>query len=297
MKKIRLAVALFFLRLVALLPLRVLYVVSDLMCFLFGRVAGYRKKTVMGNLQRSFPEKSEAELKKIAQGFYRHLCDCIVETVKLLHISDNELHRRIVVRGGDMIERIAADGRPVVVFLGHYGNWEWVQQVTRHYQRPPINAEIYRPIHDKVVDKIMLLIRGRFDTVPIPQHKAVRTLLRMRNEGQQFLVGFISDQRPNSPHLRHWTTFLHQDTAFAAGGEEIGNHLDAHFVFLHVEKPQRGHYEMTFHEMSIDNNASEDYPYTKCFLRLIEEAINKAPEYWLWSHNRWKYDREGNKIH
>ena len=290
-------IVLALLRLIAHLPFGGLYVISDVICFLMQHILHYRKRVIFENLYRSFPEKEETEIKQIANNFYSHLCDCIVESIKLLHISDIQLEHHITVRNSSKIEELASDGRPIIVFLGHYGNWEWVQEVTRHYRNPAINAEIYRPINNKVIDNIMLAVRSRFPTRPIPQKNAIRELLRMHHNGTQFLVGFISDQRPNSKNLYHWTSFLNQDTAFATGGEEIGNHLKAHFVYLDIEKSSRGQYIMTFQNIIVKKEQAEPYPYTIKFLQMMEQTIRRKPEYWLWSHNRWKFDREGNTIH
>lgn len=296
MKKLQFYIIWAMLKSIAILPLCVLYRISDLLYYIIRYIVHYRYAVIKGNLERSFPEKDRREIQRIMNSYYRHLSDCIFETIKLFHISDTELERRINVAGGNLIESLAQDGNPIVVFLGHYGNWEWVQEVTRHYKRPAINAEIYRPTKNAIMNELMMRIRARFTTTPIPQKQAIRHLLQMNREGKQFLVGFISDQRPNSKNLYHWITFLNQDTAYATGGEEIGRHLNAHFVFLKVEKPRRGHYNMTFQEMTA-TDSTEKYPYTLLFLQLMEACIREKPEYWLWSHNRWEFDREGNTIH
>ena len=291
LQTIRYHVLLSLLRLVALLPLPVLYVFSSFVCFVLHRIVGYRVKVVRDNLQRSFPERSVEELRRIEHLFYVHLCDCIVETVKLLHISDAEIMRRVDTRGGDYIEKLAEDGRPIIIMLGHYGNWEWVQAVTMHYKRPELNAEIYRKSRDDVFDKIMYTIRSRFNTQQIVQAKAVRTLIGWKLRKQQFLVGFISDQRPNSTYLNHWMTFLGQDTPIAVGAEEIGEHIGAHYVYLDIERPKRGHYRMTFSPIEPDNDAPE-YPYVVAFMRRLEQTIQRNPQYWLWSHKRWRRTRK-----
>lgn len=146
------------------------------------------------------------------------------------------------------------------------------------------------------MDDLMLRIRSRFNTTLVTQQEAIRFLLRKYRSNEQFLVGFISDQRPNSQNLHNWTQFLHQDTAFAVGGEEIGKHVKAHYFFLHVEKPRRSHYVMTFQEVRPEDDKTK-FPYTLQYLRMMEANICKQPELWLWSHNRWKFDREGNAIH
>ncbi len=296
LQKIGFEILVHLLTLVAHLPLSVLYVLSDFLAFVVAHIVRYRRRVVFGNISRAFPDKSPEEVRRIAKAYYRHLCDLIVEGLKLLHISDAELAARINVCGGEEVEAAAASGRPVIIFLGHYGNWEWVQQVTLHYSSPPISAEIYRPMHSLVFDELMKRVRSRWNTLLIPQQQAIRKLMRMYSDGEQFLVGFIADQRPNSSHLYNWTTFLNQDTAFAVGGEELGRHLGAHYFYLQVEKTARGHYRMTFCPLR-PIKMDVPYPYTAEYLRRLEQTINHAPEFWLWSHNRWKYNREGKTIH
>ena len=282
----------------AMLPLGVLYAVSSSLYPLVYHLVRYRRRTVRKNLTRSFPEKSLPEIITIEKEYYRHFCDCVVETIKILHISDKELDRRIQVTNGKLMEQLTADGRPVVLYLGHYGNWEWVQAITRHYSRPAINGEIYRPMHSKVMERVMTRLRSRFPTLLIPQKQAFRTLLRMKQEGKQYLVGFIADQRPNSKNLNHWTTFLHQDTAYSAGGEEIGSRIDAHYFYLEVEKTKRGHYKMSFKPI-VPRVEDGTHPYTLQYMRMMETTIKRAPQYWLWSHKRWRFlkpDYNNNSI-
>lgn len=279
------------LHLTALLPLRILYVFSDAIYVLIYYCFHYRQRTVRQNLQRSFPDKSTVEIRSIERKFYHHLCDCIVETIKLLHISDKEIDRRIEVTNGELIDKILKDRRPIILFLGHYGNWEWAQAITRHYTRSVISGQIYRPVHNKVMDSIMLKIRSRFPTTSIPQKHAFRTLLRMNKEDKQSIIGFIADQRPNSSNLYYWTTFLHQETAYNTGGEAIGQRTNANYVYLDIEKRERGHYRMTFRQIRPDYKEAE-YPYTLQFLSMLEATICRSPEYWLWSHKRWRFSKQ-----
>lgn len=275
----------------ALLPLRVLYVISDVLYVFLYKIARYRTAIVRQNLSASFPEMDAAGRAVVEREFYRHLCDNIVETVKLLHVSDREIDSRVKVRGGELIESIAAEGRPIVVFLGHYGNWEWVPAVTRHFSRPEINAQIYRPLHDKAFDRLMLKVRSRFNTMSIPQKKAFRYMLRMRAEHGTFLIGFISDQHPNSSVRHYWADFLNQDTAYSAGGEEIGDRVGAAYVYLDVEKTARGHYLMTFVRMDAGQDGVP-CPYTRLYMKMLEQTIRRQPAYWLWTHRRWLYKRD-----
>lgn len=278
----------------AMLPFGVLYVISDAVYFLLYRIAKYRVKVVRKNIANSFPQKSEAELRSIERGFYHHLCDVIFETLKLLHISTDEIKRRAEVVNGDLVEQIAADGRSFILFLGHYCNWEWVQTITYHFDTPRFKGAIYKPQRNEVFNKIMLKIRSRFELMDyLEQDKAVRSLIKMKVMNQQFMYGFISDQRPNSSenNLYHWTTFLNQDTPYVVGGEEIGKKINAHYLFLEITKKKRGYYRLEFKPVDISGLENEPYPYSLRYMQMMQSCINAAPQYWLWSHNRWKYKK------
>ncbi len=249
----------------------------------------YRQRTIRENLTNAFPEKSVKELRSIERKFYAHLLDVIIETLWLFCISDKQLNKHIKVLNGELMDNLAKDGKPIIVFLGHYGNWEWAQKITWHFTRPEIKGSIYRPVKDPRFNKFMLKLRGRFGNVLIPQKKAVRTLLGWTKEGKQWAIGFIADQRPNSKNLHNWTTWLSQDTAYALGAEEIGNRVGAHYVYLDVERTKRHHYTMPYCEMEGKEPTLE-------FMQRLEQTIRKAPQYWLWSHKRWRIKRQQNAV-
>ena len=276
----------------ARLPLEVLYVFSDIAYFIIYYAVRYRRKTVRHNLELVFGPSGHSNIVRIEKKFYRHLCDCIAETVKLLHISDEEIDRRAVVTNGEYIDDIIRSGHSVVLLLGHYGNWEWVQAIIHHFKEPLVGGQIYRPLRNKMMDMVMLRIRSRFGLECIPQKNAVRRLLGIERGGQKFVIGFISDQRPTGKTLHHWTTFLGQDTPYVVGGETIGNHVDARFVYLDMEKTSRGHYRLTFCPVVPDPEDKGPDPYTREFMKMLEKTIRREPAYWLWSHRRWKRHRE-----
>ena len=277
------------LKVLACLPLCVLYVIGDVLAFVAHRIVRYRLDVVRKNLRNALPERSDRERRRIERAYYRHLGDCVVETVKLLHISDEELFRRVEIRNSDLVNDTVAGGRSVVLFLGHYGNWEWVQLISKTFHGNDVGGEIYRRLYNPTMERVMQRIRSRFDTVCIPQENAVRTLLRMHAEGKKFVIGFIADQYPNSWNFHYWTDFLNQRAAYVTGGEEIGIRVNARFIYLEVDKPRRGHYVMTFKPIEPPADSCEKYPYSVQFLRMFEEHIRRAPEYWLWSHNRWRF--------
>lgn len=274
--------------LLALLPLRLLYGLSDILAFLARRVMRYRLKVVRKNLRNSFPEKSPRELRKIEKAFYRDLTDSIVETIKLLHISDEELKRRVEVSNPDEMERIAAENPFIILYLGHYGNWEWVPATTLSLKSPKIMGSLYKPLRDKLIAPLMMKMRDRLGIRLIPSRQAYRRLLEMKAEGEPFMIGFIADQRPVGGPFNHWTTFLNQPTAFLGGAETIGNRIGAKYLYLEMEKTKRGHYRLTYKEMEPSQTPAEDFPYTRRYFEMLEQTIRREPAYWLWTHNRWK---------
>lgn len=273
---------------IALLPYRVLYWISDLLYLILGKWLHYREKVVVQNLKTSFPDKSDVEIDEIKHKFYRHFCDIIVETIKLLHVSDQQLRDHVLVEDYEIVNQYASQRLPVVLFLGHYGNWELVPVTTLYYRPTMHSYHIYKPLRDKAADRLMLKVRGRLNSMGIPQATAVRTILKLKAEGNPFMVGFIADQRSNSEIAHQRVNFLNHLTPYNVGGETIGNKIGAKFLFLDVSQDYRGHYIMKFVQMEVTND-TEPHPYTRLYMKLLEENICRQPYLWLWSHRRWLY--------
>lgn len=277
-------------RAAAALPLGMLYGVSDLAYLILYRLVGYRRKVVRRNLRLAFPEMTDSQLNDIEKKFYRHLCDTFIETLKLAGMSQREFDRRIeYVNVGSVDEAIRA-GRPVVLFLGHFGNWEWMQAAGAHFLSRPHAQQVYAPLHNEVMERVMLAIRSRFGSECVPMQRIVRHLIAQKREGVPTVTAFISDQRPIRP-LHHWTTFMGVNTPYMCGGETIGQKIGAEYIYVELTKPRRGHYRMEFKPIRLtpDEIAEGENPYTRRFMCLLEESIRRQPELWLWSHNRWKY--------
>lgn len=283
-------ITIFILRLIARLPLGVLYVFSSMLWPVLYYVVRYRRKVTHQNLLRSFPEKSLKEIKHIERQFYRHLCDIFIETFKTFHISDKEMQRRITITGLDIIEKAAAEGHPVFLLNGHFGNWEWAAEVTRRMKAPTTYGYIYAPLANETFNKVMIELRSFYRSELIPKPQAARTILRMKREHDSYFIGFIADQRPNRHSLHHWTTFLHQDTPYMVGAEELGRRVDAVYLYQHIGQTRRGHYAMSIE--SLKPVEGEEYPYTIDYLHRLEQDIREHPELWLWTHKRWKHKRK-----
>ena len=265
-------------RLLAGLPLGVLYVFSDIAFPILYYIIRYRRSLVRENLRCSFPEKDEKEIVRIEKAFYHNLCDVFIEAFKCLNISDEEMRRRVDILNCELPERIASQGKNVFMLLGHCGCWEWCQEVCIRYKNPKKSCEIYKQIKNKYFSSLMHERRSRWNTEQIEMKQAVRTLLKWSSEGEPFLCGFIQDQRPDVK-AKDGITFLNQQTWYAPGAEEIAHKTGAEPVYLDVERTSRGHYRLTFLEMHPNTEESNSpYPLSRNYWRLLEQTIRRQPE-------------------
>ena len=287
------------LRLISRLPLGVLYVLADLCFPLLYYVARYRRKVVTENLNNAFPELSPRERHKIRRRFYRWFCDYVVETLKLLSISRQEMMRRMVIEGVDEMERSLETKPFVFIFLGHYCNWEWVSSIPLWYQKEDSHgAQLYRPLKNKAFDRLFLEMRSRFGSENISKYEALRHILQLRRDGKKTCIGFISDQTPGWNSIHDWVDFLHQDTPVFTGTERIAKKVDAAIFFADIRRVRRGYYHLVLRRMTDEPKHFPDYALTEQYMRELEQIIRRQPHLWLWSHRRWKHRRaaDGSRL-
>ena len=277
-------VVLAIIKCIARFPLGILYLISDIMFVFLMFIIRYRRRVVRKHLTESFPEKSINEIKRIERKFYLFLSDQIVETIKLFHISDKEMRRRVVVKNYELINSVNERGHSAVLMLGHYGNWEWVQEISCYFTHGYM-ASIYHPLSNIFWDNTFIELRSRWGAHIIPMKSAPRKLLDKRN--MPWVCGFIADQFTRNKHDDNHIEFLHHKTWFIYGPEEIGNKVGAEFFYLEMQRPRRGHYVITFTSLK-PSDISQPFPVTRQFWKEFEKTIEKEPAYWLWSHKRWK---------
>lgn len=277
----------------ALLPMPILYILADILYLPLYHIIRYRRKLVAENLRNSFPEKSGKELKAIEKKFYRHFCDYIVETIKLLHISDEEMRRRMTFRQTEIIDRIFAENRSIIALLGHFGNWEWIPSVTLWNNTAGVQfAQIYRPLKNEWFDRFFLKLRSRFGSVGIAKQDTLRAILQMKQSGKPSITGFMADQTPSPSNIHHWTRFLSQDTAVLTGFEKIARKTGFAVLYFDVEIVKRGYYQTTIREIAVNPAELPEFEITDRYTRAMEQTIRRNPQAWLWTHKRWKYKRE-----
>lgn len=278
----------------SLLPFPMLYALSDMLYLLIYRVVGYRKKLVRKNMRDSFPEKSAAELLSIEKKFYHFFCDYIMESIKLASISHTEIKRRVHFNGLEHIYDYLDKGHNVALYIGHYCNWEWITSIRLHLPPHVLGGQIYHILSNKPLNALLLYIRSRMGTESISMQVVLRRIITERKANKSIVLGFISDQVPLYPATRYWTDFLnHKDTIVITGTEVIAKKFDFSCVYFDISRPRRGYYDIDIVPMFENSKDIPDWDITEQYFRLFEKTICRAPEYWLWTHNRWKRSLEG----
>jgi KDO2-lipid IV(A) lauroyltransferase len=247
---------------------------------------------VRKNLLNSFPDKALKEIIRIEKGFYSFFCDYVVETIKLFSMSEKEMRKRMRFEGLENVEKQMGNEKSCILYLGHYGNWEWISSLSLHIQEKIHGGQIYRPLRNKLADKLFLKIRGRFGTENISQEQTLRRIVQLRNEKKQFMIGFISDQVPLWTSIRYWLDFLHQDTPVFLGPERLAQQTGAVVFYVDVKRVKRGYYCCEFVSLSPNPRELPEHALTDKYFSCLEKTISRQPQYWLWSHNRWKRQRK-----
>jgi KDO2-lipid IV(A) lauroyltransferase len=274
---------------ITLLPLPVLYIFSDFLYFLLYYFPSYRKKVVATNLKNSFPEKTEEELKFIEKKFYKHLADLFIETLKLSHMSKSQLMRRFTVSNIGIIDKLLEDKRDTVAVFGHYNNWEWFTSLPLYTKYNAVS--IYKPLQNKFFDRFLNDLRSKNGMVLTPMSNIIREIINNKKNNINTISAFVSDQTPVKTEIKYWTTFLNQDTPVYMGTEKVASKYDMAIVFFHIQKIKRGYYNLNI-ELLFDHTAGlPDHLITETHVRRLEEIIVEKPEYWIWSHRRWKHKK------
>ena len=280
--------------LLSLLPLGILYLFSNLLYSPLYYCIRYRRHIVRKNLIGSFPEKDLKEIIGIEKKFYQFFCEYVVETIKLYTISKKQLMSRMTFEGIDVItsEMEKNDKDLCFVYLGHYGNWEWIASLAYWTPDDFLCAQIYHPLRNKAFDKLFLNLRNQFGGECIPMKVTLRRILELKKARQKTIIGFISDQLPKWSSIHHFTPFLHRETATFTGTEQMGKKFGAIIYYAEVTRPKRGYYHCTFKKLVENPSALPDFEITDNYASRLEEMIQKTPYLWLWSHDRWKRTKE-----
>jgi KDO2-lipid IV(A) lauroyltransferase len=274
---------------ITLLPLPVLYIFSDFLYLVLYYVVSYRRNVVATNLKNSFPEKTDKELKIIEKKFYRHLSDILVETFKSTHMTRANQKKRFTYSNLEIIDKLREEKRDIIAIMGHYNNWEWPTLLPYYLKYKTII--IYKPLQNKYFNRFINNHRSEHGIVLTPTSQVIREIINCRKNDINTVSVFISDQIPSKGDIKYWTTFLNQDTAVFTGAGKIASKYDMAIVFFHVQKVKRGYYNLNIEPLFDHTEGLSEEMITEKHVRRLEEIIKEKPEYWIWSHRRWKHKK------
>jgi KDO2-lipid IV(A) lauroyltransferase len=278
-----------FFWLLGLLPLRALYLVSDFCYLLAYYVFKYRRNVVKENLKLVFPEMTHSQRLKIEKKFYRFFCDVIVETVSEMHMSRAEMKSRMKFINVEEIIRQYDNGKSCMLMTAHYGNWEWASTLSVWLPEDKPLYGIYKQLANKNFDHLMCELRMRFQGKNIEKNDLARKMLELKINKQLAMFGMIADQTPMPLNANTWIKFLNIETLTTIGTEILAKKFDYPVYFAKISCIKRGYYQCEFIPISLTPKETENSEITEKYMNLLEQSIMDAPEYWLWTHNRWKY--------
>lgn len=276
-----------FLWIVSRLPFPLLYLLSDGVCFLVYRVVRYRRKVVRDNLELAFPEKPLQERRRIERKFYAHLCDMFLEMVKTFGISRAELEQRFTFSNLEVIRNLESKNKSIMLMAPHYASWEWTFILDLYIKGE--GFAIYQPINNRYFDRWVRRVRKKFGTTLITTRETKEVMMQNQQEGRLAFYGILSDQSPMLKKTRYWGEFMGITVPMHTGAENLCKRMDIPAIYMKVRKLKRGYYQAHFELLAEDPASIPDYGITDTFFRHVEQSIREAPEYYFWTHKRWKH--------
>ena len=276
-----------FLWLISILPFKLLYLFSDGLYVILYHIIGYRKKVVTYNLKLVFPEKTDLEIKKIRKKFYSHLSDMFLEMAKTMTISRKQLKKRFVIKNLEELERLESLNKSILLMYGHYASWEWSVEIQNYINYKGLG--VYKRLANRYFDKLVRDIRSKFGTSLISTKEIVSFINENEEKGNKTITAFLSDQSPRLKKDVYWGQFMGIDVPCFTGAERLAKKLDLIIAYLKVTKVKRGFYEAEVMTLAENPKEYKDYLLTDMFLREVEKQIYETPEYYFWTHKRWKH--------
>lgn len=275
--------------LVSILPFRLLYLFSDFIYLIVYFIIGYRKKTVRENLSIALPHLTDKERLTIEKKFFSHMCDMFLEMIKTMSISEKEINNRYRFTNIEVYKDFEKKGKSIALMCAHYASYEWAISMNNHIGFKGYG--IYKKIANPYFDKLVKNIRSRFKAYLITTKETIPTISHNSKNNILSIYGFASDQSPKLSSVFHWQKFMGIEVPVHTGAEILAKKYDMNVIFLRTKKIKRGFYEASFEILSDNVKDVPNYEITDHFLKLVEQQIYEAPEYYLWTHKRWKHRR------
>ena len=282
-----------FIRLFSYQPFFLLRRWRDLLFIILYYILKYRKNVVLDNLKNSFPEKKSKELEQIARKFYYHLSNLIIEAFAYFRLSSDNLLKRIKFYNTELLEELYQKNKNVVLVMGHYGMWEWMLVMPKIMHHTGV--VIYKQVNNSSLNDFMKKKRTKHGGFALSMKETLRGLIKINSKHKPWLAAFVADQTPTANEINFWTKFLNQDTPFFLGPEKIAKSFDAAVVYAEMIPRKKNRYDVRFELISYDAVSEPEKKITERFVEMLEKTIKREPQYWLWSHKRWKHKHLKNK--
>ncbi|WP_296687454.1 lysophospholipid acyltransferase family protein [Flavobacterium sp.] len=274
---------------ISILPFRLFYWFSDCIYFVVYYIIGYRKKIVRYNLSIALPHLTEEKRLIIEKKFYQHMCDMFLEMIKTMSISSAEMNKRFVITNIDLIKEYEQKEKSIILLASHYASWEWLLSINERTKFKCIG--VYKKINNRYFDALVRRIRSKFNSELVTTNKTIALIAENQEKGIMGMYGLASDQSPQVHRTFHWQKFMGIEVPAHTGAEMLAKRYDLEVVFAKVKKVKRGYYEATFIPICDNPKSIPDYKITDTYLKEVEQQILEAPEYYFWTHKRWKHRR------
>lgn len=275
------------------LPFALAYKLSDFVYVILYYIVGYRKEVANKNLRIAFPNISNKEVKRLTKASTRHFCDSFIEVIKSMGMSKEEMRKRFVCENVELVNKYADSNRPVICLFGHQASYEWTMVLTDQMIYP-IYA-VYKPPRDKRFDALIRKIRMKFGAYMVAMKDASETMRSTMQQQKNAIFALVADQSPRAGSAQYFTKFFDQTSAVFKGGERFGKEFNALVVYMEVTKIKRGYYTSRYIIITPEGAKTEDWQITDTFYELLEAQIRRQPEYYMWSHKRWKATPKNTK--
>ncbi|RXM39226.1 lipid A biosynthesis acyltransferase [Chryseobacterium sp. CH21] len=287
--------------LISKLPLKILYIFSDVIFFLNYYIVGYRKEVITQNLIKSFPDKSEEEIKEIRKKFYLNFSDYLLETIKSFSISETESRVRMQHINQHLFHEAKAEGKNIILLAGHVFNWEWINALAKIIPQAHCHP-VYRKVNSDFWENQMKKVRNKFGNEALEANEVILNIFRSKNNGDSAYM-FVADQTPHHAHVTYGLEFLNQRTPAFIGYDKLATRMDLVFIYCEMKKVKRGYYQVNYHRIYPDGEKFTENEVVRKFHKLLENTLHKYPDNYLWSHRKWKYqdsiknfDSEKNRL-
>ena len=279
----------FLLKLISYIPFRALYVLSDGLYYLLYYIIRYRRKIVRKNLTESFPTLKGKEILQVEKKFYRYFTDQVLESCKMATISPEEMKKHMKFTNIEAANAVFKEGKSIALYMGHYGNWEWISSIPLWVAEGVTSVQIYHKLRNDNTNRLILNMRERWGAISVEMRKTARYITEITNTNQVSVIGFIADQSPKKKEVRYFLPFLHHRTPILVGTEKIVKHYGFEAWFLDMKRVKRGYYEAELIRMHEEPASLPDFELTEIYFRMLEKMIQERPELYLWTHNRFKH--------